>query len=244
MNDIELKMKKTQMPTEDERIATPEETTPLKNEKSYDTEIEKNHNFPKLNSSYDEWITRLKENAKKVVQEKEEKKEKTESPIVQIPPNDSLSIKDSETKKMDKEIDLPFLDVDHTKTNDNVSLNKIEKSKLLSLSKKILVLDPGSANRLYFEGVLGQFNQALMVKSSAKRLQADVARHLQQIDLNAQDLSRAQLFQERLETLEEAGKALALCKKKRINIYITSYRLPPSLQKIQIIHVADLIKDS
>jgi hypothetical protein len=243
MNDMELKLKPPQKPIEPDKTTIPEEITPSKNVKSFDTEIEKNHSFPKLNSSYDDWITRLKENAKKVVHETKPEEEPSSSPET-IPPNDSIADPSPKTKEMDKEIDLPFLDVDHTKSYDDVSINKTEKSKLLNLCKKMLVLDPGSANRLYFEGVLDQFNQALMVKSSAKRLQVDVARYLQQIDLNTQDLSRAQLFQERLETLEEAGKALALCKKKRINIYITSYRLPPTLQKIQIIHVADLIKDS
>lgn len=192
--------------------------------------------FPKLNTSYDDWISRLKENAK-------------QSPVLpgstsEIPAETPPADQTPESKPKNIEIDLPFLDVDHTKSSEEVSISRIEKSKVLNMSKKTVVLDPGSANRLYFEGVLDQFHQALMVRSSAKRLQADVAKHLQQVDLNAQDLSRAQLFQERLETLEEAGKALALCKKKRIAIYITSYRLPPSLQKIQIMHVADLIKES
>jgi hypothetical protein len=196
--------------------------------------------FPKLSTSYDDWISRLKGNAKPCSLPTENP-DSSESPSPTASPMETPApVKASENK----EVDLPFLDVDHTKSHDEVSITKVEKSKLLSLSKKILVLDPGSANRLYFEGVLDQFPQALMVRSSAKRLQADVARHLQQIDLNAQDLSRAQLFQERLETLEEAGKALALCKKKRISLYITSYRLPPTLQKINIIHVADLIKES
>ncbi|HOI24751.1 MAG TPA: hypothetical protein PK581_04075 [Caldisericia bacterium] len=229
MNDMEQKMNQN---IQLQETLEAEKIPPVKT-KEDDTE---KTSFPKLNTSYDDWISRLKENAK-------------QSPVLpgstsEIPAETPPADQTPESKPKNIEIDLPFLDVDHTKSSEEVSISRIEKSKVLNMSKKTVVLDPGSANRLYFEGVLDQFHQALMVRSSAKRLQADVAKHLQQVDLNAQDLSRAQLFQERLETLEEAGKALALCKKKRIAIYITSYRLPPSLQKIQIMHVADLIKES
>jgi hypothetical protein len=232
MNDMEQKMNENiQL---QETLAS--EETPKSNTEQDDLE---KTNFPKLNTSYDDWITRLKDNTNKSTP-------LPDAELAKPPSFPTLSPEAPPAAKTppSKEIDLPFLDVDHTKSNDDVSISKQEKSKLLNLSKKMLVLDPGSANRLYFEGVLSQFNQALMVRSSAKRLQADVAKHLQQVELNTQDLSRAQLFQDRLETLEEAGKALALCKKKRITLYITSYRLPPTLQKIQIIHVADLIKES
>ncbi len=149
-----------------------------------------------------------------------------------------------EKKFSDLNVELPFLDVDHTRESNQVALINNEQSKIATFFNKKVALDPGSANRLFFEGQLQHFTQAFMVKSSAKRLQTAVSCHLKQIDLSMQDISRAQLFQDRLETLEEAGKALALCKKKRLSIYITSYRLPAFIQKIQIIHISELLREN
>ncbi len=44
------------------------------------------------------------------------------------------------------------------------------------------------------------------------------------------------------DTFEEAGRAFALCKKKRIRFYIASYRLPKILQGITIYSVHDIVK--
>ncbi len=187
---------------------------------------EKPATYPRLNVSYEDWVAKFKE----------KKQEKAED----RPPDEPEA---SVEKPSLDDIDLPFLDVDHTKSINDEEIVNSTKSKLSSFFDKKLVLDPGSANRLYHEGLLGNFNQAHMTKSSAKRLQPNIAKLLQQIELNVQDLSKAQLFQERLETLEEAGKALALCKKKHIGLYITSYRLPNFIQRIQIVHIGELLKE-
>ncbi len=194
--------------------------------------------YPTLTTSLDDWIDRLKEKTvNKSVKNNETPQTSNEEE------NQITDQTENERKATHDDIELPFLDVDHTKTSEELTLRKSDQSKLLAFSHKAVVLDPGSANRLYHENLLQQFSQAWMAKSSAKRLHPDIVKNIHQIELSAQDLSRAELFQERLETIEEAGKALALCKKKHINVFLTSYRLPNFIGRIQIIHISEILKD-
>ncbi len=198
--------------------------------------------YPRLNVSYEDWIARFKEKKQEQAQRDQDLSNTSSHEPEPIDKKDTPP-SPIEKKSSEKEIDLPFLDVDHTKSIGDEEIINSNMSKLSSFFDKKLVLDPGSANRLYHEGLLGNFNQAHMTKSSAKRLQPNVAKLLLQVELNAQDLSKAELFKERLETLEEAGKAIVLCKKKRIGLYITSYRLPNFIQRIQILHISELLKE-
>jgi len=128
-------------------------------------------------------------------------------------------------------------------TNLNIS-NSYQCTYLDHLKLNKVVLDPGSANRLYMEGKLSELVNAYIVKSSSKKITADVADKLNKSDLGLQDLSKGNVYKESLNTFEEAGKALALCKKLKINYYITSYKLPSMVQGIHVIHITDALKDN
>lgn len=120
----------------------------------------------------------------------------------------------------------------------------VNNSFLSQIANKKIVLDPGSANRLYIEGKLQELSNTYMVKSSSKKITAEVTESLTKVDLNRQDLSKASVYTDSLNTFEEAGKALSLCKKLKITFYITSYKLPTQIQGTQVIHVADALKDT
>jgi hypothetical protein len=105
-----------------------------------------------------------------------------------------------------------------------------------------VVFDPGSANRLYMEGFLQQYSKGFIVSSSAKKLNSAVVALLKTIKLNPNDIAKASTMADVCDTFEEAGKAFSLCKKKRIKVYITSYKLPKFLQGITIYSVQDLVK--
>lgn len=123
-----------------------------------------------------------------------------------------------------------------SKTYQNCYLDHLKLNKV--------VLDPGSANRLYMEGKLFELKNAYIVKTSAKKISIDVSEKLNKIDLNLQDLSKANVYKESLSTFDEAGKALSLCKKLKINYYITSYKLPSIIQGIHVIHITDTVKET
>jgi hypothetical protein len=120
--------------------------------------------------------------------------------------------------------------------NQNSFLNKLKENKI--------VLDPGSANRLYVEGKLTDLTQVYMVKSSSKKITTEVTDKINKVDLNMQDMSKANVYKDSLSTFEEAGKALSLCKKLKISYYITSYKLPSLIQGIHVIYITDAIKTS
>lgn len=119
----------------------------------------------------------------------------------------------------------------------------IKKSNLDEIKSKKIVLDPGSANRLFAEGLLSQFSLPYICKSSTKKLTEDVIKLLKAADLNRMDLERARIISEKLSLTEEAGKAIILAKKINANLYVTSYRLPNKVYNLSIVRVVDLLKD-
>jgi hypothetical protein len=119
----------------------------------------------------------------------------------------------------------------------------IRKSNLDEIKDKKIVLDPGSANRLFAEGLLSEFTQPYICKSSTKKLTEDVVKSLKTVDLNRMDLERARIISEKLSSIEEAGKAIILAKKINANLYVTSYRLPNKVYNLNIVRVVDLLKD-
>lgn len=102
-----------------------------------------------------------------------------------------------------------------------------------------VVLDPGSANRLFYESQLQCFSNAYMVSSSAKKLPQGVHEYLRKIDLNLQDQTRISNLMRSLPIMEESAKAIALCKKLKIAYYISSYPLPQKILGISIIPVSE-----
>jgi len=102
-----------------------------------------------------------------------------------------------------------------------------------------VVLDPGSANRLFYENQLALFSNAFIVSSSTKKLSREVSEHLHKIDLNLQDQTRISNLLRSLPIMEESAKAIALCKKKKVPYYISSYSLPKKILDIQIIPVGE-----
>ena len=119
----------------------------------------------------------------------------------------------------------------------------LKKSIFDEIKDKKLVLDPGSANRLYAEGLLSEFSVLYVCKSSTKKLTEEVSKFLKTVDLNRQDIERARVISEKLSTTEEAGKAIVLARKISANAYVTSYRLPNKVYNLNIIRVTDALKD-
>lgn len=117
-------------------------------------------------------------------------------------------------------------------------------SFLATLRETKIVLDPGSANRLYIEGQLSEIHYPYMVKSSSKKITSEVTEKMNKIDLSLQDIAKANVYKDSLSTFEEAGKALALCKKLKISYYISSYKLPSLIQGVHVIHISDALKPS
>ncbi|MDD4614451.1 MAG: hypothetical protein PHI40_03460, partial [Caldisericia bacterium] len=105
-----------------------------------------------------------------------------------------------------------------------------------------VVFDPGSANRLYMEGYLQHFSKGYIGSTSAKKINSSIVALLKSIKLNPNDIAKASTMADVCDTFEEAGKAFALCKKKRIKVYITSYKLPKFLQGITVYSVHDIVK--
>jgi hypothetical protein len=149
------------------------------------------------------------------------------------------------------------VDADY-KSNSCQTENKIEKIYQEPVSEKYskdsmvssienlfytpVVFDPGSANRLFMEGYLQKYSKGFIVSSSAKKLNSAVVALLKTVKLNPNDIAKASTMADVCDTFEEAGKAFSLCKKKRIKVYITSYKLPKVLQGITIYSVQDLVK--
>jgi hypothetical protein len=126
-----------------------------------------------------------------------------------------------------------------------VSNNSENKNTFLSqLQVNKIVLDPGSANRLYIEGKLIDLPYTYIVKSSSKKITGEVSDKMNKVDLNMQDMTKANVYKDSLSTFEEAGKALSLCKKLKIIYYISSYKLPSMIQGIHVIHISDALKSS
>ena len=121
------------------------------------------------------------------------------------------------------------------------SINANQSSFLYKLMNNKIVLDPGSANRLYIEGKLTELKDIYMVKSSSKKISNEVTDKITKIELTIQDQIKSSLFKDTLNTFEEAGKALALCKKLKILYYISSYKLPSNIQGIHVIHISDAL---
>ena len=107
-----------------------------------------------------------------------------------------------------------------------------------------VVLDPGSANRLFYESQLQHFSHAFMVSSSAKKLPQAIHECLRKIDLNLQDQTRISNLLRSLPIMEESAKAIALCKKMKITYYISSYPLPQKILDINIIPVGEWKRNS
>lgn len=119
----------------------------------------------------------------------------------------------------------------------------LRRSIIDELKNEKIVLDPGSANRLYVESLLTEFVAPYICKSSIRKLTEDVSKGLKVADLNRQDIERAKIISDRLALTEEAGKAIILAKKINAKVYITSYRLPNKVHNLNIIRVTDLLKD-
>ncbi|HXK50954.1 MAG TPA: hypothetical protein PLE09_00180 [Caldisericia bacterium] len=105
-----------------------------------------------------------------------------------------------------------------------------------------VVFDPGAANRLFIEGYLQNFTKGFISSISSKKLNPAVVSHIKTVKLNSNDIAKANTMSDVCDTFEEAGRAFALCKKKRIRFYITSYRLPKILQGITVYSVHDIVK--
>ncbi len=105
-----------------------------------------------------------------------------------------------------------------------------------------VAFDPGAANRLFIEGYLQNFTKGFISTISSKKLNPAVVSHLKTVKLNSNDIAKANTMSDVCDTFEEAGRAFALCKKKRIRFYITSYRLPKILQGITVYSVHDIVK--
>jgi hypothetical protein len=119
----------------------------------------------------------------------------------------------------------------------------IKKSNFDEIKGKKIVLDPGSANRLFAEELLSEFSLPYICKSSTKKLTEDVIKLLKTADLNRMDLERARIISEKLSLTEDAGKAIILAKKINANLYVTSYRLPNKVYNLSIVRVVDLLKN-
>jgi hypothetical protein len=105
-----------------------------------------------------------------------------------------------------------------------------------------VVFDPGAANRLFIEGFLHHFTKGFISSISSKKLNPSVVSQLKTIKLNSNDIAKATTMSDVCDTFEEAGRSFALCKKKRIRYYITSYQLPKMLQGITVYSVHDIVK--
>lgn len=113
-------------------------------------------------------------------------------------------------------------------------------SGILPVNEKIktnVVLDPGSANRLFYENQLTLFQNAYIVANSIKKLPQEILGYLHRIDLNLQDQARISNLLRSLPIMEESAKAIAICKKMKIAYYISSYPLPPKILDITIIPI-------
>ena len=119
----------------------------------------------------------------------------------------------------------------------------IRKSNLDEIKNKKIVLDPGSANRLFAEGLLSEFSLPYICKSSTKKLTEEVVKLLKTADLSRMDLEKARIISEKLSLMEEAGKAVILANKINADVYITSYRLPNKVHNLNIVRIVDLLKD-
>jgi len=102
-----------------------------------------------------------------------------------------------------------------------------------------VVLDPGSANRLFFEQDLSTFQNAYIASASLKKLPEEMHDCLKKVDLNLQDQTRISNLLRSLPIREEAAKAIAICKKMKIAYYITSYSLPQKILDIVVIPVSE-----
>lgn len=102
-----------------------------------------------------------------------------------------------------------------------------------------VVLDPGSANRLFFEQDLSTFQNAYIASSSLKKLPEEIHGCLKKVELNLQDQTRISNLLRSLPIREEAAKAIAICKKMKIAYYITSYSLPQKILDIVVIPVSE-----
>jgi hypothetical protein len=185
--------------------------------------------------------------------------DKFEYPRITLPLSGNLpkqQDKSCETKGKEKEImveektnrkdslksEAPSFGVVIPENENASSISKDQSSFLAKLKENKVVLDPGSANRLYIEGKLDELPHVFMVKSSSRKITTEVTDKIQKIDLNLQDVSKAIVYKDSLGTFEEAGKALALCKKQKIIYYISSYKLPSLIQGIHVIHISDALK--
>jgi len=119
----------------------------------------------------------------------------------------------------------------------------IEREIFEEIKDKKIVLDPGSANRLYVENLLSRFSAPFICKDGSTKLSEEVNKLLKIVDLNRQEIERAKILSMRLSITEEAGKALILAKSINANIYITSYKLPNKVYRIDIIRVTELLKE-
>ncbi|MCK5847790.1 MAG: hypothetical protein KAH01_01165 [Caldisericia bacterium] len=119
--------------------------------------------------------------------------------------------------------------------------NNSKASASNELFEKTIVVDPGSANRLYIEGLLTNFKDVLIAASGSKKLNNDVAKLVKQIKLNANDLAKASTMSDSFNTFEEAGKAFVVCKKKHQHFYVSSYKLPKRVGNITIVSIHEVL---
>ncbi len=110
------------------------------------------------------------------------------------------------------------------------------------LYQSLIVLDPGSANRLYIEGFLNKFKKAFIASSSSKKLAPEISSHLVPVKLNMNDKAKAITMKDSCNTFEEAGLAFIVCKKKHCKYYISSYQLPKKIMGIEILSVHEIVK--
>ena len=114
-----------------------------------------------------------------------------------------------------------------------------EPINLTSVITTSVVLDPGSANRLFFEQDLSTFQNAYIASASLKKLPEEMHNYLKKVDMNLQDQTRISNLLRSLPIREEAAKAIAICKKMKITYYITSYSLPQKILDIAVIPVSE-----
>lgn len=184
----------------------------------------------------------VKEKIIPVIEKKEKPSFILQIPDLEEPSNTFIYPTLPKTEEIANFIPIPDISEESIEKQDDtlafttLPTNPIKENFIVKTS---VVLDPGSANRLFFEKDLPVFENAYIASASLKKLPNEIHEYLKKVDLNLQDQARISNLLRSLPIREEAAKAIAICKKMKIAFYISSYSLPQKILDVVVLPVSE-----